>query len=413
MNFALPDVAPLQEALRLAALVAPRRSTVAAFQLARISPSEDGLAITATDLDMLLTQTVPAPRDGDAPLHVSASSAAKLAGMLSGPVEGAVSGADLILTGAEARCRLLLQDASAEAAFDGAAAGLTGWEAETEFEIEAGELARLLRLAASAMSTEETRYHLSGVYLERAEEDGGALRAVATDGHRMTVADAPLPRGAETLRGMILPRSAVGVMRRLLERVAPEQPARVAICGEARRLGLRVGEAGLTLKAIDGKFPDYRRVLPSDDAKPAQTLTFDAARLRRAAAALTRAFGRSERPALALRAADAGDAALIEADRDEERAALLLPAQATGAPQSVGVNPRHLLDALRQARGSATLRVTGPREPLEIVREDDAALRQVIMPRRLSREPEAWAPPAGARRDDRAATAPLRSGLAT
>ena len=92
-------------------------------------------------------------------------------------------------------------------------------DASHTFEIEAAELRRLIDKTRFAISTEETRYYLNGVYLHGAE--GGKLRAVATDGHRLALADADAPKGAESLPGVIVPRKAVGEIRRLLDD-APE-----------------------------------------------------------------------------------------------------------------------------------------------------------------------------------------------
>lgn len=134
-----------------------------------------------------------------------------------------------------------------------------GWPAS--FSMPAGELLRILAAAAYAVSTEETRYYLNGVYLHAKD---GQLCAVATDGHRMMLARADLPEGAEKL-AEIVPRNTVKTLRGMLRGLPAD--AAVQVCAGHTRLMVNAPSWRVVSKAIDGTFPDYGRVLPAlDDA---------------------------------------------------------------------------------------------------------------------------------------------------
>ena len=114
-------------------------------------------------------------------------------------------------------------------------------------------LRRLFDKAKFAISTEETRYYLNGVYMHAATgPDGPVLRCVATDGHRLARIDAPLPEGAEGLPGVIVPRKTVGELRKLLD----DDEATIAVSVSETKVRFATPEVTLTSKVIDGTFPD-------------------------------------------------------------------------------------------------------------------------------------------------------------
>src|SRR5690606_22346955 len=113
-----------------------------------------------------------------------------------------------------------------------------------------------------AISTEETRYYLNGIYLHAVEGEGGLkLRAVATDGHRLAQAEMPAPKGAEGMPGGIVPRKAVGEIQKLLE--DPEAEVNVEV--SQTKIRVTFDSVVLTSKLIDGTFPDYVRVIPQSN----------------------------------------------------------------------------------------------------------------------------------------------------
>jgi len=141
---------------------------------------------------------------------------------------------------------------------------LSQGEMPTSFSVPANELRALIDRTKFAMSTEETRYYLNGIYIHAAENEGvKVLRAVATDGHRLARFEMPLPAGAENMPGVILPRKAVAELRKLVDEA-----------GDAIQIGLSESKIRfnfdhivLTSKLIDGTFPDYQRVIPQGNDK--------------------------------------------------------------------------------------------------------------------------------------------------
>ena len=138
-------------------------------------------------------------------------------------------------------------------------------------------LAVCLQKSRFAMSQEETRYYLNGVYLH-AYTDGDAptLRATATDGHRLARIDAPLPDGAASMPGVIVPRKAIAELGRLLEDA--EENVEIAVSTAKIRFGFGAGY--LTSKLIDGSYPDYERVIPkgNDNITPCRNKRIFASR---------------------------------------------------------------------------------------------------------------------------------------
>ncbi|AVO37725.1 DNA polymerase III subunit beta [Pukyongiella litopenaei] len=130
---------------------------------------------------------------------------------------------------------------------------------QTSFTATVPVLRRLFDKSKFAISTEETRYYLNGVYMHAAEADGEkVLRCVATDGHRLARIDADLPAGAADMPGVIVPRKTVNELRKLLD--DDEGSIRVAV--SETKIRFEAPGVLLTSKVIDGTFPDYMRVIP-------------------------------------------------------------------------------------------------------------------------------------------------------
>lgn len=137
----------------------------------------------------------------------------------------------------------------------------------TSFEIPARLLAELIDRTRFAISTEETRYYLNGIFLHVTDEDEPLLKAAATDGHRLARFTLPRPEGAAGMPDVIVPRKAVGELRKLLEEALD---GNVLIDLSASKIRFTLGGEGgvvLTSKLIDGTFPDYSRVIPTANDK--------------------------------------------------------------------------------------------------------------------------------------------------
>ncbi len=132
------------------------------------------------------------------------------------------------------------------------------------FRLESTTLKRLIEATQFAISTEETRYYLNGIYIHTAEREGRImLRAVATDGHRLARAETEAPDGAENMPGIIIPRKTVGELQKLVD--DPDVVVLVELSDT--KIRMTIGSVVLTSKLIDGTFPDYQRVIPTGNDK--------------------------------------------------------------------------------------------------------------------------------------------------
>ncbi|RZI46783.1 DNA polymerase III subunit beta [Rickettsiales endosymbiont of Peranema trichophorum] len=133
------------------------------------------------------------------------------------------------------------------------------------FDVHSNILKALLSKTKHAISTDEARYYLNGVYLHVHKSNKGlsALRAVATDGHRLAKVDAVLPTGLDAMPGVIIPRKTVMEVVSLLEAHDKE----VTIGVSEKKIMFQIGTIRVSSKLIDGKFPDYDRVIPKGNDK--------------------------------------------------------------------------------------------------------------------------------------------------
>jgi DNA polymerase-3 subunit beta len=244
------------------------------------------------------------------------------------------------------------------------------------FSIPAGQLRRLFDKSKFAISTEETRYYLLGVYFHVASAEGGrVLRAVATDGHRLARIDAPLPPGAEGMPGVIVPRKAVHELRRLLD----DDAAPIAISVSEAKVRFATPEMTLTSRVIEGTFPDYARVIPT--ANP-RRLEVDAAEFAQAVDRVaTVASDRSravklvleqDRLVLSVNSPDAGAA--------EEELAVAY----SDDRLEIGFNARYLLEIAGQVeRENAVFLFNSPGDPTLMREGSDNSAVYVVMPMRV------------------------------
>jgi DNA polymerase-3 subunit beta len=132
------------------------------------------------------------------------------------------------------------------------------------FTLKSSDCLALVKKPSFAISTEETRYYLNGIYFHTTGSGKSQmLRAVATDGHRLARLEMGLPAGASGMPGVIVPRKAIYELQKLLE----EGESDVHISLSETKIRFTCGDAVLVSKLIDGNFPDYERVIPSGNDK--------------------------------------------------------------------------------------------------------------------------------------------------
>ena len=219
------------------------------------------LSLSATDMDLEIVERVPAQiqRDGriTAPAHTLYDIVRKL--REGAQIEIEVGGERNAMVLRSGRSTFTLACLPPED-YPVMASG----ELPHNFAFAAAETKALIDRTRFAISTEETRYYLNGIYLHATKNDEvPVIRAVATDGHRLARVEMVLPEGAAGMPGIIVPRKTVLELRKLVD----ESEDEVQVALSETKIRFAVGEAALTSKLIDGTFPDYDRVIPSDNDK--------------------------------------------------------------------------------------------------------------------------------------------------
>jgi DNA polymerase-3 subunit beta len=353
--------------------VVERRNTIPILANVLIKADKGALSLKATDLDLEVTDSIAAEvAPGGAttvPAHMIYDIVRKLPDGAQIVLEG--SGDRAVLSIRAGRSRFTLQTLP-ESDFPDLAAG----EMSHSFNLPAADLKRLIDKTQFAISTEETRYYLNGIYLHAVGEDKNAtLRAVATDGHRLAQCELTLPEGAAGMPGIIVPRKTVGEVQRLIENGEGE----VAIELSAGKIRFTIGQVVLTSKLIDGTFPDYARVIPAGNDK---VLTVDKKDFEAAVDRVSTVS--SERGRAVKLSITGGRLVLSVTNPDSGSATEELEVEYEADPIDIGFNSRYLLDIAAQIEGEvAVLRLADPGSPTLIQDKDAKGALYVLMPMRV------------------------------
>src|SRR6478735_6504742 len=354
--------------------VVERRNTIPILSNVLIEAGKSGLKLTATDLDIEIVEALPADilRNGSAtaPAHMLYDIVRKLPEGAQVQVELLASeGGRLSVSAGSSRFELACLPRED---FPQMAAGAL----PHKFDIAASELKRLIDKTRFAISTEETRYYLNGIYLHAATRGKEAtLRAVATDGHRLAQAELPLPAGAAGMPGIILPRKTVHELHRLIE----DSQATISVGVSAAKARFEIGTITLTSKLIDGTFPDYARVIPKGNDKVLKVSNTD----------FISAVDR-----VSTIASERGRAVKLNLNRNKLVLSVNNPegGSATGeigveyeaAPLEIGFNARYLLDIAGQLESdSAQFQLADPGSPTMVKDGSDEGALYVLMPLRV------------------------------
>ncbi|PSM16838.1 DNA polymerase III subunit beta [Nitratireductor sp. StC3] len=244
------------------------------------------------------------------------------------------------------------------------------------FRIESEALKGLVDRTQFAISTEETRYYLNGIFLHTLESAGAlVLRAVATDGHRLARADMEAPAGSEGMPGIIIPRKTVNELQKLVD--APG--VKVAVELSETKIRFTIGSVILTSKLIDGTFPDYQRVIPTGNDKK---LVIDRQSFADAVDRVSTIS--SERGRAVKLAISDGQVTLTVNNPDSGSAVEEIAADYDADPIEIGFNARYLLDVAGQLSGSeAKFLLADAGSPTLIHDMADEQALYVLMPMRV------------------------------
>jgi DNA polymerase III subunit beta len=365
--------AALLKALGHVHRVVERRNTIPILANVLLRADGQGLRLKATDLDIEVTETIGADvtQAGatTVPAHVIYDIVRKLpeGGQISLEIAGD-AGQMQIRSG---RSRFMLQ-ALPESDFPDLAAG----DLPHRFALSPADLRRLIEKTQFAISTEETRYYLNGIYFHTLETGGQTvLRAVATDGHRLARVEIAAPSGSEGMPGIIIPRKAVAEILKLVEDAGES----VGLELSSAKVRLTFAGVVLTSKLIDGTFPDYQRVIPTGNDKQLIVERDDFARAVDRVSTISSERGRAVKLALS-----EGRLVLTVNNPDSGSATEEIEVDYDSGPLDIGFNARYLLDITSQLDGDTALfRLADPGSPTVIQDRDGAAALYVLMPMRV------------------------------
>ena len=351
--------------------VVERRNTIPILSNVLIEASDDGtLRLMATDLDLQINEIVEANVQEPGATTVSAHTLFDIARKLPEGSQVEINAAEGKMQVNAGRARFNLSTLPRDD-FPVIAEG----DLPTRFELPAATLRQIIDKTRFAISTEETRYYLNGIFLHVSDEATPVLKAAATDGHRLARVTVPRPAGAEGMPDVIIPRKCVAELRKLLDEV--DGTVQVSLSESKIRFGL--GNAILTSKLIDGTFPDYSRVIPTANDK---LLRID-----------PRSFEEGV-DRVATIASEKTRAVKMSLDRDKVTLSVTSPENGTAAEEvpgdyasdsfEIGFNARYLLDILGQIEGdSVEVHLSDAAAPTLLRENDKSAALYVLMPMRV------------------------------
>ena len=348
--------------------VVERRNTIPILSNVLIEARDDGsLRLMATDLDLQVDESVPANVSQAGATTVSAHTLFDI-------VRKLPEGSQVEITAAEGKMQVVAGRARFNLStlprddFPVIAEG----ELPTRFELPAATLRQIIEKTRFAISSEETRYYLMGIFLHLVDDQ---LRAAATDGHRLARVTVGKPDGADGMPDVIVPRKCVQELYRLLEEL--EGTVEISLSPTKVRFGL--GSAVLTSKLIDGTFPDYNRVIPTANDKllklDPKSFSAGVDRVSTIASEKTRAVKMS---------VDRDKVTLSVTSPENGIATEEVPADYGSDNLEIGFNARYLLDILGEIDGDTVeVHLADAAAPTLLRENDKSNALYVLMPMRV------------------------------
>jgi DNA polymerase III subunit beta len=352
--------------------VVERRNTIPILSNVLIEASDNGaIKFTATDLDLQIVETIAGDVEIAGSTTVSAHTLFEIARKMPEGSQVQLHAADGRMAVNAGRARFSLGTLPKED-FPMIAEG----ELPTSFELPATSLIQIIDKTRFAISTEETRYYLNGIFLHVTEDGEPLLRAAATDGHRLARVTLPRPTGADGMPDVIIPRKCVAEIRKLLDESGDNN---IQVDLSASKIRFTFDNAILTSKLIDGTFPDYTRVIPTANDK---LLKID-----------PKSFAEGV-DRVATIATEKTRAVKMALDRDKITLSVTSPENGTAAEEvpgtygdtgfEIGFNARYLLDILGEIKGDTVeLHLADASAPTLIRENDKSQALYVLMPMRV------------------------------
>jgi DNA polymerase-3 subunit beta len=369
MHITLPRDTLLQPLLRASAIIARQQTLpILSNLLFRLVPGK--LIVTATDLEIELVTEVAIEHDQTLAYAIPARKLTDICKALPSDAEINLTFKDSKVTLRAGQGRYVLSTLPA-ADYP----TITTDTITERFHVEQGGLRRLLDKTAFAMAQQDVRYYLNGLLLTF---QSGVIRTVATDGHRLAMAEAELAHSIQDDTQLIIPRKAVAELNRLLSQ---DEDASAEIAFSHYYLRIDLGETVFTTKLIEGQFPDYEAILPVEQAD--NLLRADREQLRQVLArtavlSATEKFCSThfhiKKDQLSLQVSNA------ENDEAEEQ----LPVEYEGKLLDMGFNVAYVQDVLNVIETQQIeMVITGPDSSVLIRPTGTDAYRYIVMPMRL------------------------------
>ncbi|WP_306049229.1 DNA polymerase III subunit beta [Oceaniradius stylonematis] len=368
----------LTRAMEIATLAIEKRGGVPVLQTARLTGDGDRLFVTGTDLDCEITVTVPGAADSRfaacLPAH-RVKDLLKKARKSDYAALTANAETDDTKPGATVEFDSVRYDLDGETVEDFPVLNLP--EAAHAFTMAGETFNTMLRRTMGAISTEETRYYLNGVF---AHEIDGQLRFVATDGHRMYMQDVTAPDGCEGMPGVIVPRKTVATLHRLTKGRAMPESVKIDVTVSRFVVTFDTPE-GLTVvinsKTIDGTFVDYQRVVPIQFERTLKAKADDVIGGIADVSVIASDRGRAVKIEL-------GATVALEVNNpDAGRARGEIAATYEGNPMEIGFNWQYLAEITKAAEcDDVTVRFNDAGSPAVITGEHEG-WKAVLMPMRV------------------------------
>lgn len=352
--------------------VVERRNTIPILSNVLIDASANGsVRLVATDLDLQIVESMPAAAvDAPGAITVSAHLLFDIARKLPDGAQVSLETVDNRLVVKATRSRFQLPTLPRDD-FPVIAEG----ELPVSFELPAETLKQIIDKTRFAISTEETRYYLNGIFWHVSEDPLPVLKAAATDGHRLARITMPRPEGAEGMPDIIIPRKCVAELRKLLDEV----DGSVGVSMSATKIRFDLGQALLTSKLIDGTFPDYSRVIPTGNDK---ILKIDPRSFEEGVDRVSTIA--TEKTRAVKMALDRDKIILSVTSPENGTAAEEVPGEYTAMGFEIGFNSRYLLDILGQLQGDTIeVHLADAAAPTLIRENDKSAALYVLMPMRV------------------------------
>jgi DNA polymerase-3 subunit beta len=348
--------------------VVERRNTIPILSNVLIEAlAEGGIRLMATDLDLQILETIDAKVETPGTTTVSAHTLFEIARKLQEGSEVSLNAADGKMAVKASRSNFNLPTLPRDD-FPIIAEG----ELPTKFELPAATLRQIIDKTRFAISTEETRYYLNGIFLHVVDD---VMKAAATDGHRLARVTVARPDGAEGMPDIIIPRKCIGELRKLLDEV----DGSVEVSLSPTKIRFVLGHAVLTSKLIDGTFPDYSRVIPTGNDK---ILKIDPKSFMQGVDRV--ATIASEKTRAVKMALDRDKITLSVTSPENGTAAEEVPGEYSATGFEIGFNAKYLMDILAQIEGdSVEVHLADAASPTLLRENDKAAALYVLMPMRV------------------------------